>query len=93
MIPFLLRFGFVYLKLEHLEFLNHGSVHLYWPEPMHVFSAPELKVALPENKHYAAVRSTQAGAPFRAITLQSCMLYSRIEEACIYMDLLYSLCL
>ncbi|KAL1825442.1 hypothetical protein ACET3Z_012220 [Daucus carota] len=29
-----------------------------WPEPMHVFSAPELKVALPGNKHYAAVRST-----------------------------------
>uniref|UniRef100_A0A164VWX6 DNA (cytosine-5-)-methyltransferase n=1 Tax=Daucus carota subsp. sativus TaxID=79200 RepID=A0A164VWX6_DAUCS len=59
-----------------------------WPEPMHVFSAPELKVALLGNKHYVAFR-----APFRAITLQSCMLYSRIEEACIYMDLLYSLCL
>ena len=40
-----------------------------WPEPMHVFAAPELKVALPGNKHYAAVRSTQSGAPFRAITL------------------------
>ncbi|KAK1393137.1 DNA (cytosine-5)-methyltransferase [Heracleum sosnowskyi] len=41
-----------------------------WPEPMHVFAAPELKVALPGNKHYAAVRSTQAGAPFRAITVR-----------------------
>lgn len=37
---------------------------------MHVFSAPELKVALPGDKHYAAVRSTQAGAPFRAITVR-----------------------
>lgn len=41
-----------------------------WPEPMHVFAAPELKVALPGNKHYAAVRSTQSGAPFRAITVR-----------------------
>ena len=54
------------------------SVHLYgspeetllgWPDSMHAFSAPELKVALSGNKNYAAVRSTQAGVPFRAITL------------------------
>lgn len=37
---------------------------------MHVFAAPELKVALPQNKYYAAVRSTQAGAPFRSITVR-----------------------
>ncbi|XP_063936532.1 DNA (cytosine-5)-methyltransferase 1A isoform X1 [Daucus carota subsp. sativus] len=41
-----------------------------WPEPMHVFAAPELKIALPENKYYAAVRSTQTGAPFRSITVR-----------------------
>ncbi|KAL1802273.1 hypothetical protein ACET3Z_030920 [Daucus carota] len=66
------KFGLVYLKLEHLEACLYGSPEetlLEWPEPMHAFSAPELKVALSGNKHYAAVRSTQAGAPFRAITL------------------------
>lgn len=41
-----------------------------WPEPMHVFAAPELKVSLPGNMHYAAVRSTAAGAPFRAMTVR-----------------------
>lgn len=41
-----------------------------WPEPMHVFSAPELKVSLSGNSHYAAVRSTAGGAPFRAITVR-----------------------
>ncbi|GAV80752.1 DNA_methylase domain-containing protein/BAH domain-containing protein/DNMT1-RFD domain-containing protein [Cephalotus follicularis] len=41
-----------------------------WPEPMHVFAAPELKIALSENLHYAAVRSTANGAPFRAITVR-----------------------
>ncbi|KAK1367204.1 DNA (cytosine-5)-methyltransferase [Heracleum sosnowskyi] len=41
-----------------------------WPEPMHVFAAPELKVALPQNKYYAAVQSTQTGAPFRSITVR-----------------------
>ncbi|KAJ9177054.1 hypothetical protein P3X46_012307 [Hevea brasiliensis] len=41
-----------------------------WPEPMHVFAAPELKVMLSENLHYAAVRSTASGAPFRAITVR-----------------------
>ncbi|KAM7258254.1 hypothetical protein ACFE04_013995 [Oxalis oulophora] len=41
-----------------------------WPEPMHVFAAPELKIALAGNKHYSAVRSTQTGAPFRAITVR-----------------------
>ena len=41
-----------------------------WPEPMHVFAAPELKVTLSHNLHYAAVRSTASGAPFRAITVR-----------------------
>eukprot|EP00257_Ricinus_communis_P015938 XP_015573958.1 DNA (cytosine-5)-methyltransferase 1 isoform X1 [Ricinus communis] len=41
-----------------------------WPEPMHVFSAPELKISLSGNSHYAAVRSTANGAPFRAITVR-----------------------
>ncbi|XP_077233353.1 DNA (cytosine-5)-methyltransferase 1A-like [Tasmannia lanceolata] len=29
-----------------------------WPEPMHVFAGPELKIALPGNIQYAGVRST-----------------------------------
>ncbi|KAJ6364911.1 hypothetical protein OIU76_029816 [Salix suchowensis] len=41
-----------------------------WPEPMHVFAAPELKIALSEKSQYAAVRSTAYGAPFRAITVR-----------------------
>ncbi|XVF58899.1 hypothetical protein PTKIN_Ptkin07bG0103100 [Pterospermum kingtungense] len=41
-----------------------------WPEPMHVFAAPELKVTLSHNLQYAAVRSTAGGAPFRAITVR-----------------------
>ncbi|KAK2367307.1 DNA (cytosine-5)-methyltransferase [Trifolium repens] len=41
-----------------------------WPEPMHVFSAPELKIKLSEKVHYAAVRSTASGAPLRAITVR-----------------------
>ncbi|XVF16901.1 hypothetical protein REPUB_Repub10bG0070900 [Reevesia pubescens] len=41
-----------------------------WPEPMHVFAAPELKVTLSHNLQYAAVRSTTSGAPFRAITVR-----------------------
>lgn len=41
-----------------------------WPEPMHVFSGPELKIMLSENSQYAAVRSTANGAPFRAITVR-----------------------
>lgn len=41
-----------------------------WPEPMHVFAAPELKITLSENSQYAAVRSTSNGAPFRAITVR-----------------------
>ncbi|XP_045814038.1 DNA (cytosine-5)-methyltransferase 1-like [Trifolium pratense] len=41
-----------------------------WPEPMHVFSAPELKIKLSENVQYAAVRSTANGAPLRAITVR-----------------------
>ncbi|KAH9684642.1 hypothetical protein KPL70_013633 [Citrus sinensis] len=41
-----------------------------WPAPMHVFTGPELKVKLARNSHYAAVRSTANGAPFRAITVR-----------------------
>ncbi|XP_015580058.1 DNA (cytosine-5)-methyltransferase 1B isoform X1 [Ricinus communis] len=41
-----------------------------WPEPMHVFAGPELKIKLSGNSQYAAVRSTANGAPFRAITVR-----------------------
>ncbi|PIA45611.1 hypothetical protein AQUCO_01600078v1 [Aquilegia coerulea] len=41
-----------------------------WPEPMHVFAGPELRISLPRNVKYAAVRSTAGGAPFRAITVR-----------------------
>ncbi|KAJ6349685.1 hypothetical protein OIU77_007126 [Salix suchowensis] len=41
-----------------------------WPEPMHVFAAPELKITLSEKSQYAAVRSTAYGAPFRAMTVR-----------------------
>lgn len=41
-----------------------------WPEPMHVFASPELKISLPDGKYYAAVRSTAGGAPFRSITVR-----------------------
>ncbi|KAF3571128.1 hypothetical protein F2Q69_00062789 [Brassica cretica] len=41
-----------------------------WPEPMHVFGVPELKISLSKGVHYAAVRSTQYGAPFRPITVR-----------------------
>ncbi|KAK2987011.1 hypothetical protein RJ640_024909 [Escallonia rubra] len=41
-----------------------------WPEPMHVFAGPKLKVTLNGNIQYAAVRNTATGAPFRAITVR-----------------------
>ncbi|KAL6894257.1 hypothetical protein ACP4OV_008355 [Aristida adscensionis] len=41
-----------------------------WPEPMHVFASPELKINLPDGNYYAAVKSTAAGAPFRSITVR-----------------------
>ncbi|MQL91974.1 hypothetical protein Taro_024602 [Colocasia esculenta] len=41
-----------------------------WPEPMHVFAGPELKISLSPSEHYAAVRSTAGGAPFRSITVR-----------------------
>jgi hypothetical protein len=41
-----------------------------WPEPMHVFASPELKITLPDGQYYAAARSTAGGAPFRAITVR-----------------------
>ncbi|XP_068639669.1 DNA (cytosine-5)-methyltransferase 1B-like isoform X2 [Aristolochia californica] len=47
-----------------------GQILPEWPEPMHVFGSPELKIALPGGVHYTAVRSTAGGAPFRAITVR-----------------------
>ncbi|CAG7872344.1 unnamed protein product [Brassica rapa] len=47
-----------------------GEVLPEWPEPMHVFGTPELKIKLSKRSHYAAVRSTQYGAPFRSITVR-----------------------
>ncbi|KAG7612367.1 Bromo adjacent homology (BAH) domain [Arabidopsis suecica] len=41
-----------------------------WPEPMHVFGVPKLKISLSQGLHYAAVRSTALGAPFRPITVR-----------------------
>ncbi|VAI38148.1 unnamed protein product [Triticum turgidum subsp. durum] len=41
-----------------------------WPEPMHVFASPELKIKLPGGKYYAAARSTAGGAPFRSMTVR-----------------------
>lgn len=37
---------------------------------MHVFAGPELKISMPMNVQYAAVRSTAGGAPFRSITVR-----------------------
>ncbi|KAJ8765298.1 hypothetical protein K2173_011995 [Erythroxylum novogranatense] len=47
-----------------------GEVLPEWPEPMHVFAVPELKITLSEGSQYAAVQSTAGGAPFRAITVR-----------------------
>ncbi|XP_073311482.1 DNA (cytosine-5)-methyltransferase 1B-like [Primulina huaijiensis] len=41
-----------------------------WPEPMHVFAAPELKISLSGNLCYSAVRSTARGAPLRSLTVR-----------------------
>ncbi|KAJ4916938.1 DNA (cytosine-5)-methyltransferase 1 [Raphanus sativus] len=41
-----------------------------WPEPMHVFNVSELTISLSKGLRYAAVRSTQQGAPFRPITVR-----------------------
>ncbi|KAI0501945.1 hypothetical protein KFK09_016890 [Dendrobium nobile] len=41
-----------------------------WPEPMHVFASPELKISLNGHMQYSAVRSTADGAPFRSITVR-----------------------
>ncbi|KAL3500002.1 hypothetical protein ACH5RR_039095 [Cinchona calisaya] len=41
-----------------------------WPEPMHVFATPELKITLSGNSQYVAVRSTANGAPFRPSTVR-----------------------
>ncbi|KQK20551.1 DNA (cytosine-5)-methyltransferase 1B isoform X2 [Brachypodium distachyon] len=47
-----------------------GEILPDWPEPMHVFASPELKITLPDGKYYAAAKSTAGGAPFRAITVR-----------------------
>ncbi|KAK1311398.1 DNA (cytosine-5)-methyltransferase 1B [Acorus calamus] len=41
-----------------------------WPEPMHVFAGPELKISLPGYEQFSAVRSTAGGAPFRSMTVR-----------------------
>ncbi|CAH8337110.1 unnamed protein product [Eruca vesicaria subsp. sativa] len=41
-----------------------------WPEPMHVFNSPDLTIPLSKGLLYAAVPSTQKGAPFRPITVR-----------------------
>lgn len=41
-----------------------------WPEPIHVFAAPELKISMSKNLQYSAVRSTSKGAPFRPLTVK-----------------------
>ncbi|KAI3448394.1 hypothetical protein Pfo_005059, partial [Paulownia fortunei] len=41
-----------------------------WPEPMHVFAAPELKISMSKKLQYSAVRSTTKGAPFRSLTVR-----------------------
>ncbi|KAL2556502.1 DNA (cytosine-5)-methyltransferase 1 [Forsythia ovata] len=41
-----------------------------WPEPMHVFAAPELKIRLSQNLYYAAVRSTASGSAFKSLTVR-----------------------
>ncbi|XP_073138246.1 DNA (cytosine-5)-methyltransferase 1B-like [Henckelia pumila] len=41
-----------------------------WPEPMHVFAVPELKISLSGNLYYSAVRSTARGAPLRSLTVR-----------------------
>lgn len=41
-----------------------------WPEPMHVFAAPELKISLSKSLQYSAVKGTSKGAPFRSLTVR-----------------------
>ncbi|XP_047316317.1 DNA (cytosine-5)-methyltransferase 1-like isoform X2 [Impatiens glandulifera] len=43
-----------------------------WPEPVHVFATPNLKINLNRSvhSHYVAVRSTSSGAPLRSITVR-----------------------
>eukprot|EP01018_Ginkgo_biloba_P018917 Gb_24436 [translate_table: standard] len=41
-----------------------------WPEPMHVFASSQLKITLPGDLQYAAVRDAAGGAPFRSITVR-----------------------
>ncbi|VFQ73766.1 unnamed protein product [Cuscuta campestris] len=41
-----------------------------WPEPMHVFAVPQLRINLSKNLQYAAARSTADGAPFRSLTVR-----------------------
>ncbi|XP_006847211.2 DNA (cytosine-5)-methyltransferase 1B [Amborella trichopoda] len=41
-----------------------------WPEPMHVFASPQLKITLSDDSQFSAVRSTSEGAPFRSMTVR-----------------------
>lgn len=41
-----------------------------WPEPMHVFAAPELRISMAKDLQYSAVRSTAKGAPYRSLTVR-----------------------
>lgn len=41
-----------------------------WPQPVHMFSARGLKILLSEEEQYVTVKSTEMGAPFRAITVR-----------------------
>ncbi|KAG6384838.1 hypothetical protein SASPL_153657 [Salvia splendens] len=41
-----------------------------WPEPIHVFAAPELRISMSKNLQYSAVRSTAKGAAFRPLTVR-----------------------
>ncbi|KAJ4744590.1 Cytosine-specific methyltransferase [Rhynchospora pubera] len=41
-----------------------------WPQPMHVFASPQLRISLSDGQSYAAVCSTANGAPFRSITVR-----------------------
>ncbi|KAK8921992.1 DNA (cytosine-5)-methyltransferase 1A [Platanthera zijinensis] len=41
-----------------------------WPEPMHVFAGPELKISLNGSMQYSAAPTTSDGAPFRSITVR-----------------------
>ncbi|KAL7213906.1 hypothetical protein ACSBR1_026353 [Camellia fascicularis] len=41
-----------------------------WPERMHVFACPEVKISFNGKNHFVAVRSTSTSTSFRAITVR-----------------------